>query len=216
MLFEEFISVSDEEKRKNTLVESAPIATGRIVCLQPGDQKELKRLMPSFSYDRVPSDHINSDSQQDHDLATPAEPLHLSRGGNIEDSAKIPLKTSNAIRMIPLSHSPWRPRANPYSGNSGGDVCSYMNSPTAPDLINLGHQKMLPVFRKPNQFNLQTYGDGWLLKQSAEIIRYPVINRINPCCLVLRDQTQWLLAQVQTNNNRLQLQYLAPARNTED
>lgn len=96
VLFEEFISVSDEEKReKYPELESAPIATGRIVCLQPGDQKELKRLMPSFSYDRVPSDHIQLEFQQDL-IITPAEPLHLSRGdGNIKEfSKKIPLKTS--------------------------------------------------------------------------------------------------------------------------
>ncbi|PHQ83890.1 MAG: protein kinase [Thalassobium sp.] len=97
VLFQEFICVSDDEKQeKYPEIESNSIATGRSVCLQAGDQKELKRLMPSFSYDRVPSDHVQLDFQQDKLVITPAEPLHLSRGdGNIKEfSKKVPFKTS--------------------------------------------------------------------------------------------------------------------------
>lgn len=97
VLFQEFISISEEEKlEKYPDFEGNQVATGRIVCLQSGDQKELKRLLPSFSYDRVPSDHIQLDFQQDKLIITPAEPLHLSRGdANIKEfSKKIPLKCS--------------------------------------------------------------------------------------------------------------------------
>ncbi|PHS64291.1 MAG: protein kinase [Thalassobium sp.] len=97
VLFEEFISVRDDDKQKKpSKIEDDYIATGRTVCLQPGDQKELKRLLPSFSYDRVPSDHIQLEFQQDKLIITPAEPLHLSRGDDKrqEFSKKIPLKSS--------------------------------------------------------------------------------------------------------------------------
>lgn len=97
VLFQEFISVSDDDKQnKQSEIEDNYIVTGRTVCLQHGDQKELKRLMPSFSYDLVPSDHIQLDFQQDKLIITPAEPLHMSRGdANIKEfSKKIPLRCS--------------------------------------------------------------------------------------------------------------------------
>jgi len=97
VLFQEFIFASaDETLEKHPEPEKKKISTGRTVCLQPGDQKELKRLMPSFSYDRTPSDHIQLDFQQDKLIITPAEPLHISRGDEDikEFSKKITLKSS--------------------------------------------------------------------------------------------------------------------------
>lgn len=83
----------------------------------------------------------------------------------------------------------------------------------APDLINLEASEDTSGLQESQPVQLQTYGDGWLLKQGAEIIPVSCNKQDKPLLtsLVLRDQTQWLLAQVQTNNNRLQLQYLAPA-----
>ncbi len=83
----------------------------------------------------------------------------------------------------------------------------------APDLINLEASEDISGLQENQPVQLQTYGDGWLLKQSAEIIPVSCNKQDKPLLtsLVLRDQTQWLLAQIQTNNNRLQLQYLAPA-----
>jgi hypothetical protein len=83
----------------------------------------------------------------------------------------------------------------------------------APDLINLEASEDISSLQESQPVQLQTYGDGWLLKQGAEII--PVYSTKQDksllTSLVLRDQTQWLLAQIQTNNNRIQLQYVAPA-----
>lgn len=90
VLFEEFVRVSETEKQeKYPELEGNQIATGRRVCLQPGDQKELKRLMPSFSYDRVPSDHIQLEYSDQGLGVTPAETLHISRGDdNIKEFRK--------------------------------------------------------------------------------------------------------------------------------
>ena len=96
VLFQEFIFVSHDEKvEKYPELEGNHLATGRVVCLQSGDQKELKRLLPSFSYDQVPSDHIQLEYQPDKLIITPVEPLFISRGDNNlkEFSKKIPLKT---------------------------------------------------------------------------------------------------------------------------
>jgi serine/threonine protein kinase len=98
VVFEEFIRVSETEKQeKYPELDGNQIATGRRVCLQPGDQKELKRLMPSFSYDLVPSDHIQLNFKQDKLIITPAEPLLISRGQNKSEKldTKISLKTAN-------------------------------------------------------------------------------------------------------------------------
>lgn len=95
VLFEEFIRVSENDKQKKYLgLEGNQIATGRRVCLQPGDQKELKRMMPSFSYDKVPSDHIQLEYSETKLVITPVDPLHISRGDdNIKEfTKKIPLK----------------------------------------------------------------------------------------------------------------------------
>ncbi|MFP3443101.1 protein kinase, partial [Pantoea sp. SIMBA_133] len=56
VLFEEFIVPPQE----NEVVPEADdwVSTGRKIVLQPGDKRELKRLMPTFSYDRWPEDHL--------------------------------------------------------------------------------------------------------------------------------------------------------------
>lgn len=83
VLFEEFISVSDQERKEAyPELNGRGIATGRKVCLQPGDHKELKRLMPSFSYDKVPSDHLLLKYTDIRLIITTAEPLHISRGND--------------------------------------------------------------------------------------------------------------------------------------
>ncbi|MEY8253164.1 MAG: hypothetical protein RPR91_12375, partial [Colwellia sp.] len=94
VLLEEFIYLSEQEKQEKfpDMTESK-LATGRKVCIQPGDKKELKRLMPTFSYDKVPSDHIQLDYKEDKLIITPVEPLHISRGDdNIKKfKKKVPL-----------------------------------------------------------------------------------------------------------------------------
>lgn len=57
VLFEEFVVQSkDDDSQQET--EDVEVATGRKVWLQLGADLELKRLMPTFSYDRWPADHI--------------------------------------------------------------------------------------------------------------------------------------------------------------
>lgn len=59
VLFEEFIALAQEEKEAEfPELPGNRVATGRCVYLQQGATQELKRLMPSFSYDRWPSDHV--------------------------------------------------------------------------------------------------------------------------------------------------------------
>lgn len=59
VLFEEFIElVPEEEQSEQLTTPETHLATGRKVWLQPGQSVELKRLMPTFSYDLRPSDHI--------------------------------------------------------------------------------------------------------------------------------------------------------------
>jgi hypothetical protein len=72
------------------------VRTGRRVCIQPGGHKELKRLLPTFSYDKVPSDHIQLEYDVEKLVITPVEPLHISRGDDKiqEFKKKVPLKTS--------------------------------------------------------------------------------------------------------------------------
>ncbi|CAO1659125.1 Serine/threonine protein kinase [Halomonas sp. NYA30] len=57
VLFEEFIVPENEEDMAPAMEDW--LATGRTVVLQFGDKRELKRLMPTFSYDRWPEDHLN-------------------------------------------------------------------------------------------------------------------------------------------------------------
>lgn len=59
VLFEEFIElVPEEDQSEQQAKPEPPLTTGRKVWLQPGQSVELKRLMPTFSYDLRPSDHI--------------------------------------------------------------------------------------------------------------------------------------------------------------
>ncbi|MGM1051033.1 MAG: protein kinase domain-containing protein [Pseudomonadota bacterium] len=82
VLFEEFIAQAADKDDK-TKTEDQSLATGRKVWLQPGKSLELKRLMPTFSYDRWPSDHIRIDYSEKglgiHPL--PESQIHLQRGG---------------------------------------------------------------------------------------------------------------------------------------
>ncbi len=79
VLFEEYIALPEENQSE---VMSSWVATGRKVWLQPGGNRELKRLMPTFNYDRWPSDHIRIDYTDKglgiHPLAKGN--LHLQRG----------------------------------------------------------------------------------------------------------------------------------------
>ncbi len=81
VLLEEFIALPAEaEASSDALAEM--IATGRKVWLQPGGDLELKRLMPTFSYDRWPADHIRIEYTKQglgiHPL--PQGKVHLQRG----------------------------------------------------------------------------------------------------------------------------------------
>ena len=97
VIFEEFIQLSgEEESNKFADVSMSCVPTGRKVCIQPGGRKELKRLLPSFSYDKVPSDHIQLEYDDEKLVVTPVEPLHISRGDdNIKQfKKKVSLKNS--------------------------------------------------------------------------------------------------------------------------
>jgi hypothetical protein len=83
VLLEEFIFLPQKESdKKHAESTNNFIKTGRLVCLQPGGSHELKRLMPSFSYDRWPSDHVKVEYTEKgfgiHPL--PDGELHLQRG----------------------------------------------------------------------------------------------------------------------------------------
>lgn len=56
VVLEEFIYLAPEERDGE--LSDQPIATGRRVYLQQGASQELKRMLPSFSYDRWPTDHV--------------------------------------------------------------------------------------------------------------------------------------------------------------
>ncbi|WP_348687861.1 protein kinase domain-containing protein [Aeromonas bestiarum] len=53
--FSEYVAQPQDD---SNLDAESLIATGRSVWLQPGGSVELKRLLPSFSYDRWPTDHL--------------------------------------------------------------------------------------------------------------------------------------------------------------
>ncbi|MNF68159.1 hypothetical protein D3C84_500090 [compost metagenome] len=81
MLFEEFIALVEGDQGQS----GEPgnwVATGRKVWLQPGGNLELKRLMPTFSYDRWPADHIRIEyTEQGLGInPLPEATLHLQRG----------------------------------------------------------------------------------------------------------------------------------------
>ncbi|MCZ2722388.1 hypothetical protein O1D97_12325 [Marinomonas sp. 15G1-11] len=98
VIFEEYIKVSEQEKQdKYPELDGNIISTERKICLQIGDQKELKRLMPSFSYDKIPTDHIQVEYTDTMLIITPVEPLNISRGEDKikEFKKKIPLKITN-------------------------------------------------------------------------------------------------------------------------
>jgi len=78
VLFEELIALPEDASGEP----GSLIATGRKVWLQPGAKLELKRLMPTFSYDRWPADHIRIEyTEQGLGIyPLPQGRLHLQRG----------------------------------------------------------------------------------------------------------------------------------------
>jgi len=94
VLFEEFIALPEDAEGSSEEPYNM-IATGRKVWLQPGGDLELKRLMPTFSYDRWPTDHLRIEYAAQglgiHPL--PKSKLHLQRG-----SAKKPLERYQGLK----------------------------------------------------------------------------------------------------------------------
>lgn len=88
VILEEFIVQPEEEHSSND--SSAWVATGRFVVLQENESRELKRLMPTFLYDRYPDEHIRIEHTENgfgiHPLPETEIPplrkteLHLQRG----------------------------------------------------------------------------------------------------------------------------------------
>lgn len=81
-----------------------------------------------------------------------------------------------------------------------------------PNLINLEANESIDGLQESLPVHLHTYDDEWLLHQGE--LRVPVSCYVKSKALLngltLRDQTRWLLAQVEPDKKRLQLQYLAP------
>lgn len=96
VLFEEFIElVPEDDQPEQQATPETPLATGRKVWLQPGQSVELKRLMPTFSYDLRPSDHIRIE-YTDKGLGIyplPKAQLTLQRG-----EAKKPLERYQGLK----------------------------------------------------------------------------------------------------------------------
>ena len=84
VLFEEFIVPAAEGAATKNPDEW--IATGRKVVLQSGDGRELKRLMPTFSYDRWPGDHLQVEYSENGlgIRPLPDGALHLQRGSTVK------------------------------------------------------------------------------------------------------------------------------------
>lgn len=86
VLFEEFMAFPDDNKSQPE-ISAQELATGRKVWLQPGHNLELKRLMPTFSYDRWPADHVRIE-YSDKGLGIfplPEGKLHLQRDEAIKE-----------------------------------------------------------------------------------------------------------------------------------
>ncbi|MBJ6137950.1 protein kinase domain-containing protein [Marinobacter litoralis] len=84
VLFEEFIVPAHEEGVAPEVDDWIP--TGRKVVMQPGDKRELKRLMPTFSYDRWPEDHLKVEYTEKGlgIRPLPDGTLHVQRGSTIK------------------------------------------------------------------------------------------------------------------------------------
>jgi len=83
VLFEEFITLPKGADDGDT---EKAFPTGRKVWLQQGKSVELKRLMPTFSYDRWPADHIAIEYTEQGLGITPLADasLHLERGATLK------------------------------------------------------------------------------------------------------------------------------------
>jgi hypothetical protein len=84
LLFEEFIVPPQEEKTSPEVGEW--VSTGRKVVLQSGDKRELKRLMPTFSYDRWSEDHLQVEYTEPGlgIRPLPNGKVHVQRGNNVK------------------------------------------------------------------------------------------------------------------------------------
>lgn len=85
VLFEEFITLP-AEAQASCDAPAPMVATGRKVWLQPGSEVELKRLLPTFSYDQWPADHIRIEYGERglgiHPM--PHRKLHIQRAEKIK------------------------------------------------------------------------------------------------------------------------------------
>jgi len=85
VLFEEFITLP-AEAQASCDAPAPMVATGRKVWLQPGSEVELKRLLPTFSYDQWPADHIRIEYGERglgiHPM--PHRKLHIQRAATVK------------------------------------------------------------------------------------------------------------------------------------
>lgn len=90
IVFEEYIFIPDDVSQNSPEPVSNLLKTGRTIYLQPGASQELKRMMPSYSYDRWPSDHVKVECTTKGLGIYPLEPgvLHLQRGTTIKQLEK--------------------------------------------------------------------------------------------------------------------------------
>lgn len=84
VLFEEFIVPPCEDGAAPQVDDWVP--TSRKVVLQSGGNRELKRLMPTFSYDRWPEDHLRVEYTEPGlgIRPLPNGNVHVQRGGTIK------------------------------------------------------------------------------------------------------------------------------------
>ncbi|MEK2154505.1 AAA domain-containing protein [Vibrio parahaemolyticus] len=82
----------------------------------------------------------------------------------------------------------------------------------ANDVINITSEENISRLRVNQRVQLFEYDDHWLLQQSEERISVfcSKIDRPHLTSLTRRDQTRWMLANLNVQNNTLQLQYIAP------
>ncbi|MGB2221971.1 DEAD/DEAH box helicase [Neptunomonas sp.] len=85
----------------------------------------------------------------------------------------------------------------------------------ASDLINLTSDENLSRLQLNQPVQLIEYDDHWLLQQAGEriAVKCAKVGRPQLAGLIRRNQTRWMLVNVQKNN--LQLQYLAPVEINE-
>ena len=82
----------------------------------------------------------------------------------------------------------------------------------ANDVINITSEENISRLRVNQSVQLFEYDDHWLLQQSEERVSVSCskIDRPHLTSLTRRAQTRWMLANLNLQNNTLQLQYMAP------